>query len=52
MISRLAYGNNSSFEVLMSSHEVVHVAVERELHSHSRAKIETYCSIVTAEGKR
>jgi len=32
---------------LMSSHEVA-----RKLHSHSRAKIETYCSIVFAEGKR
>ena len=36
----------------MSSHEVVHGDVARKLHSHSRAKIETYCSIVFAEGKR
>lgn len=36
----------------MSSHEVVHGDVARKLHSHSRAQIETYCSIVFAEGKR
>ena len=33
----------------MSSHEVVHGDVARELHSHSTAKIETYCSLVFAE---
>ena len=35
----------------MSNHEVVHGDVARKLHSHSGAKIETYCSIVFAERK-